>query len=142
MTNARLTCQHERYFRLEKPAEIITFQPHMHYLGSRMRLQVIHLNGRIETLTDVPGYDFNFQISYNYANPPIFPAGSFLHITSWHDNTDANRYNPDPSSWIGWGGRTVDEMGNGWVELAYMSDEEYQEKLEERAQASEATGGQ
>ena len=132
--------QHERYFRLEKPAQIITFQPHMHYLGSRMRLQVIHLNGRVETLTDVPEYDFNFQISYNYANPPLFPAGSFLKITSWHDNTDANRYNPDPSSWIGWGSRTVDEMGNGWVELAYMSEEEYQERLEEQAVATAAGG--
>ncbi|MDX1383154.1 MAG: cytochrome c [Thermoanaerobaculia bacterium] len=134
--------RHERYFRLEKPAEIITFQPHMHYLGKAMRLEVIHLDGRIETLTHVPNYDFNFQISYNYANPPLVPAGAYLHITSWHDNTDANRYNPDPSSWIGWGGRTVDEMGNGWVELAYMSEDEYERKLaEQKAEAAGATGG-
>ncbi len=134
--------QHERYFRLEKPAQIITFQPHMHYLGSAMRLEVIHLDGRVETLTHVPRYDFNFQISYNYKHPPVFPAGSFLHITSWHDNTSANRYNPDPSSWIGWGGRTVDEMGNGWVELAYMSEQEYQETVKAQAAATAAaTGG-
>lgn len=134
--------QHERYFRLEKPAQIITFQPHMHYLGSAMRLEVIHLDGRVETLTHVPKYDFNFQISYNYANPPVFPAGTFLHITSWHDNTDANKYNPDPSSWIGWGARTVDEMGNGWVELAYMSEEEFEEHKEaERKRAEGAAGG-
>ena len=69
--------QHERYFRLEKPAQIITFQPHMHYLGSAMRLEVIHLDGRVETLTDVPRYDFNFQISYNYETPPSFPPGRF-----------------------------------------------------------------
>ncbi|MEE2777624.1 MAG: hypothetical protein VYE73_12790 [Acidobacteriota bacterium] len=134
--------RHERYFRLEKPAQIITFQPHMHYLGSAMRLEVIHLDGRIETLTDVPKYDFNFQISYNYAEPPVFPAGSFLHITSWHDNTADNRYNPDPSSWIGWGSRTVDEMGNGWVELAYMSDEEYEAALaKNNGHGAAATGG-
>ena len=133
--------QHERYFRLEKPAQIITFQPHMHYLGSGMRLEIIHLDGRVQTLTHVPNYDFNFQISYNYANPPVFPAGSFIHITSWHDNTSANKYNPDPSSWIGWGSRTVDEMGNGWVELSYMSDEEYEEHLQAEASAASATGG-
>ena len=134
--------RHERYFRLEKPAQIITFQPHMHYLGKAMRLEVIHLNGRIETLTHVPNYDFNFQISYNYANPPVFPAGSYIHITSWHDNTDANRYNPDPSSWIGWGARTVDEMGNGWVELAYMTEEEYQEAIRAEAPVPATGGGQ
>ncbi len=140
---ANTVARHERYFRLEKAAQIITFQPHMHYLGSRMRLEVIHLNGHIETLTDVPNYDFNFQISYNYKNPPIFPAGAFLKITSWHDNTAANRYNPDPSSWIGWGSRTVDEMGNGWVELAYLSEEEYQQMLmEEEVAAATAGGGQ
>jgi hypothetical protein len=134
--------QHERYFRLEKPAQIITFQPHMHYLGSGMRLEIIHLDGRVQTLTHVPNYDFNFQISYNYENPPVFPAGSFIHITSWHDNTSANKYNPDPSSWIGWGSRTVDEMGNGWVELSYMSDEEYEEHLQaEASEAASATGG-
>ena len=135
--------RHDRYFRLEKPAQIVTFQPHMHYLGKAMKLEIIHLDGRVETLTHVPNYDFNWQISYNYANPPVFPAGSYIHIVSWHDNTDANRYNPDPSSWIGWGSRTVDEMGNGWVELAYMSEEEYQEHLAKaREQGGEETGGE
>ena len=136
--------RHDRYFRLEKPAQIITFQPHMHYLGKAMRLEVIHLDGRVETLTDVPNYDFNWQISYNYANPPVFPAGSYLHIVSWHDNTKDNRYNPDSSNWVGWGARTVDEMGNGWVELAYMSEEEYQAHLKtsgETAQSASSTGG-
>lgn len=135
----KTVARHDRYFRLEKPAQIITFQPHMHYLGKAMKLEVIHLDGRVQTLTDVPNYDFSFQISYNYKNPPIFPAGSYLHIISWHDNTDANRYNPDPSSWIGWGSRTVDEMGNGWVELSYMSEEEYQEAV--RKEAANETGG-
>lgn len=137
--------RHDRYFRLEKPAQIVTFQPHMHYLGSAMRLEVIHLDGRVQTLTDVPNYDFNWQISYNYANPPVFPAGTFLHITSWHDNTKNNRYNPDSTSWIGWGNRTVDEMGNGWVELAYMSEDEYKAHLEAQKAAKSspsATGGE
>ena len=137
--------RHDRYFRLEKPAQIVTFQPHMHYLGSAMRLEVIHLDGRVQTLTDVPNYDFNWQISYNYANPPVFPAGSFLHITSWHDNTKNNRYNPDSTEWIGWGNRTVDEMGNGWVELAYMSEDEYKAHLEAQKAAKSspsATGGE
>ena len=85
--------RHDRYFRLEKPAQIITFQPHMHYLGKSMKLEVVHLDGKVETLTDVKRYDFNWQISYNYQNPPVYPAGSFLHIVSEHDNTSANRYN-------------------------------------------------
>ena len=33
-----------------------------------------------------------------------------LRITAWHDNTSANKANPDPNQWVGWGERTVDEM--------------------------------
>ena len=129
--------RHDRYFRLERPAIINTFQPHMHFLGKAMSLEAIYPDGRREMLTNVDKYDFNWQIAYAYKNPPVLPTGSVLHVTSYHDNTANNRYNPDSSSWIGWGSRTIDEMGNGWVELAYMTEEDYQEYLEKQSTTTE-----
>ena len=43
-----------------------------------------------------------------------------------------NRHNPDPSAWVGWGGRTMDEMGHGWTDVAFMTDEQYARRVAER----------
>ena len=122
--------RHERYWPLQKPAMIISFQPHMHFRGKRMMLEAIHLDGRREVLTDVINYEQTWQITYTYEEPHVFPAGTILHNVSWHDNTANNPHNPDPSAWIGWGPRTMDEMGHGWTDLAFMTDAQYQEYLE------------
>ncbi len=119
--------RHDGYRVLPKPARIISFQPHMHYRGKAMELEAIHLDGRRETLTRVDKYDFNWQVAYPYKVPPVFPAGTVLHVTSWHDNSSDNPYNPDPSAWVGWGNRTIDDMAIGWTNFVYISDEEYRE---------------
>ena len=128
--------RHERYWPLPKPAMIISFQPHMHFRGTRMMLEAIHLDGRREVLTDVTHYEQTWQITYTYKEPHVFPAGTILHNVSWHDNTANNPHNPDPSAWIGWGARTMDEMGHGWTDLAFMTDEQYQEYLEKQKSKS------
>ena len=74
-----------------------------------------------------------WQIVYPYAEPQLFPKGTILHTVSWHDNTTNNRHNPDPSAWIGWGARTMDEMGHGWTDIAFMTDEQYEARVAERA---------
>ena len=66
-------------------------------------------------------YEQNWQITYKYKVPHLFPAGTILHTTSWHDNTANNRHNPDPTAWIGWGSRTMDEMGHGWTDIAFLT---------------------
>ena len=47
----------ERFLRLDTPAMVINFQPHMHFRGRRMMLEAIHLDGRREILTRRPGSD-------------------------------------------------------------------------------------
>jgi mono/diheme cytochrome c family protein len=124
--------RHERFWPLPKPALIISFQPHMHFRGSRMILEAIHPDGRREVLTDATHYQQNWQITYKYKTPHLFPAGTILHTVSWHDNTANNKYNPDPTAWVGWGSRTMDEMGHGWTDIAFLSDAQYQEELARR----------
>ena len=125
--------RHERFWPLPQPGMILSFQPHMHFRGSRMLLEAIHPDGRREVLTDVNHYEQSWQLVYAFKEPHLFPSGTILHNISWHDNTANNKHNPDPSAWIGWGGRTMDEMGHGWTDIAFMSEEQYQERMEQRS---------
>jgi hypothetical protein len=43
--------------------------------------------------------------NYIYADDaaPVFPKGTIIHVTAWHDNTTAKASNPDPNQWVGMG---------------------------------------
>ena len=64
----------------------------------------------------------------------MLPKGTVIHVIAWHDNTTANRNNPDPNQWVGWGDRTVDEMAHAWVNVTYISEQDYQEWLAKHSQ--------
>jgi hypothetical protein len=64
---------------------------------------------------------------YSDADAPVLPKGTVLAITAYYDNTAANKGNPDPNQWVGYGDRTVDEMGHAWVNVTNISDQEYKE---------------
>ena len=121
--------RHDGYRRLPRPTKVLSFQAHMHYRGKAMDLEAISLDGRRELLTRITNYNFNWQIAYPYKNPPVFPAGTVLHVTSYHDNTANNPFNPDPTVRVGWGNTTEDEMAIGWTNFVYITDEEYEETL-------------
>ena len=124
--------RNDAYFTLKKPAKLLLFQPHMHYRGKAMALEAIYPDRRTELLSYVPRFDVMWQVTYAYKNPPLFPAGTILHQTSWHDNSAANKRNPDPSNWVGGGNRTIDEMSIGHIDFIYLSDEDYQAELRAR----------
>jgi hypothetical protein len=68
------------------------------------------------------------------------PKGTIMKVTAWHDNTAANKANPDPNVWVGYGDRTVDEMGHAWVNVTYLSDQEYGAEVEARRARLAASG--
>ena len=115
----------DAYFTLTQPSRLVSFQPHMHYRGKRMTLEAIPPNGQPQLLTDVNRFVWTWQITYPYKNPPTFPKGTVLHVTAYHDNSSANKENPDPNAFVGWGDRTVDEMNIGWVDYYTITDAEY-----------------
>ncbi len=125
--------RHDGYWTLPQPAQIVHFRPHMHYRGQGMRLEAVLPDGRVELLTSVPRYDVNWQLTYTYENPPVFPAGTVMHMTSYHDNSTANRNNPDPTMWTGSGSRTIDEMAIAHTDWLFLSDAEYQRIAAARA---------
>ena len=62
----------------------------------------------------------------------MLPAGTVLHMIGIHDNTSANRRNPDPNMWVGFGERSVDDMLQVWVNVVYLDDAEFARLVEER----------
>src|SRR5580765_3411797 len=123
----------DSYFPLAAPARLVSYQPHMHYRGKRMALEAILPTGQVEKLTNVNRFVWTWQITYPYKNRPAFPKGTVLHSIAYHDNSPANKENPDPTAFIGWGDRTVDEMNIGWLDFYYISDEEYTALQKEQA---------
>ncbi len=125
------------YYVLPEPTQVTGFQPHMHIRGKRMCVEAIRPSGAIETLS-CTGHNFGWHIVYNYADheAPLLPAGTILHVIGWHDNTAANRYNPDPKNWVGFGNRSIDDMSFAWMSFFHMPEDEYERRLEARAQST------
>jgi hypothetical protein len=123
----------DAYFKMERNARLTAFMPHMHNRGKRQCLEAIYPNMVVEQFNCV-NYDFQWQIVYNYTDDvaPLLPAGTIIHVTSWHDNSAGNRNNPDARNWVGFGNRTTDDMARHWLTFYYMSDEEFQSEVNER----------
>jgi hypothetical protein len=128
--------QHQGSLVLESPAILHNFQPHMHYRGKAFLLEAIYPDGRRETINYADKYTNTWHINYIYdpESAPIFPKGTVLQITAWHDNTAANKNNPDPRQCVTSGPRTVDEMAHANTQIIYISDDDYKRMLEERRQ--------
>ena len=123
------------YYRLPRNARIDAFQPHMHMRGRGMTLEAINVaDNKTQILSSVDHFDFNWHINYVYADEaaPLLPAGTVLHMIGIHDNTAANRRNPDPNMWVGFGERSVDDMLQVWVNIVYLDDAEFQRLVDER----------
>ena len=133
----------DAYFKMEKPARLTGFQPHMHNRGKAECLEAIYPNMRVEQLNCVNRFNFGWQIVYNYADDvtPLLPAGTILHVIDWHDNSTSNPWNPDAKNWVGYGERTNDEMSKSWVNFYYLTDQEFQTAVTARNAKQHALAG-
>lgn len=95
---------------------VMAYMAHMHVRGKSFTYELIKPDGRTETLLDIPQYDFNWQLRYDYREPKVVPAGSRVKVTAVFDNSENNPANPDPSKTVHWGQQTFDEMMIGYVE--------------------------
>ena len=136
----------ENFHVMKQNGRIENFQPHLHLRGKGMQMEAILPNGTRQVLSLVSDYDFNWHNNYVYADDvaPLLPKGTVLLFKTWYDNTASKKGNPDPNQWIGWGDRTVDEMGHAWVNVTYLNDEDFKAEVEKRkaADVEGTTGGQ
>ena len=77
--------------------------PHMHLRGKAFRYEAIYPDGAEEILLDLPKYDFNWQLSYELAEPKLLPKGTVIRCTAWFDNSASNPVNPNPNKVVRWG---------------------------------------
>jgi hypothetical protein len=134
----------EGYTTLTKPARVLSFQPHMHNRGKAQCMEAIYPGGRkVETLSCVSNYQFAWHLVYLYAEDeqPLLPAGTLLHVISWHNNSVSNKFNPDPENLVTFGQRTIDDMAFAWISYYYLSDEDYKQQVEERKAKQQKLAG-
>jgi len=99
----------------DRDIQAIEYMPHMHLRGKDMRYEAIYPDGRRETLLWVPRYNFNWQTIYKLKEPVALPKDTRIIITAHFDNSERNKYNPDPTKAVRWGDPTYDEMMIGWM---------------------------
>jgi hypothetical protein len=134
---------HTEGFTVLKENTLITnFQPHFHLRGKAMKVEAILPDGDRQVVSYVGNFNFNWMTNYIYDDDaaPVFPKGTVIQVSAFYDNTKANKSNPDPEQWVGYGDRTVDEMAHAWMNVVYLNDSEYQALVVARkAKAAKST---
>jgi hypothetical protein len=104
--------------RFPEPVRLVGFLSHMHLRGVAFRYELHYLDGRRETILDVPRYRFDWQEEYIPKEPIDVPAGAWLRATGWFDNSKTNPGNPDPTQTVRFGEQTYEEMMVGFFSYA------------------------
>jgi hypothetical protein len=89
--------------------ELVRMMPHMHLRGKDMTYKLIFPNGEEKVVLSVPHYDFNWQLGYNI-EPIKVPKGTKLIVYAHYDNSENNKFNPDPNQTVYHGDMTWEEM--------------------------------
>ncbi len=104
--------------KLLEDVKVQSFFPHMHVRGKAMEYFVTYPSGETQILCNVPRYDFNWQMTYQLAEPILLPKGTKIRVSAWYDNSANNPYNPDPKADVYWGEQTWEEMLAGFMDFA------------------------
>lgn len=108
----------------DKDFKVLNYLPHMHLRGVAAKYTAYLPDGSEEVLLDVPRYDYNWQLYYEYPEPRDFPAGTRIKVDMTFDNSADNESNPDPSKSVRFGASTTDEMALGWMYYSWAKDAE------------------
>jgi hypothetical protein len=98
------------YVEFPNDALLYSAFPHAHYRAYSSDLWLYTPDGKKTLILSLPRYDFNWQRSYDFAEPIKIPAGSKLVAHYVYDNSKRNPANPDPNREITWGEQSWEEM--------------------------------
>jgi peroxiredoxin/mono/diheme cytochrome c family protein len=125
---------------IHKDQLLLSMSPHMHLRGKSFRYEAVFPDGTSEILVDVPRYDFNWQLTYELAEPKLLPAGSKLLCTAYFDNSADNIANPDPTITVTWGPQTWDEMMIGYYATVTVEDDAHKPSTASPQRAAAQSG--
>ena len=101
---------------------LMGYMPHLHLRGVACKYTAYYPDGTSEVLLDVPQYNFNWQIFYQYKNETLIevPAGTRVEFEMWYDNSSerAAAIGFNSNRPVAFGGPTWDEMDLGWLNYA------------------------
>jgi hypothetical protein len=123
---------------LQDDAMLINLLPHMHFRGKSFEYRVTYPSGEKETLLDVPHYDFNWQLTYELAQPKLLPKGTVIECTAHYDNSPNNRYNPDPAKEVHFGEQTWEEMMIGFMDVSVPMNKTAMDLMRPKKKAGES----
>ena len=99
------------YYTLPVPTLMLDILPHMHVLGSEMKVSASLPDGRVLPLLWIKQWDFNWQGQYAFMQPMLLPTGTRINVDAWFDNSSENPLNPNsPPKNVRWGDDSTDEM--------------------------------
>jgi len=119
-------------YTFSRDVELYDLFPHMHVRGKDMKYEVFYPDGRREVLLNVPKYSFNWQTMYRLQEPVAMPKGTRLVVTAHYDNSERNKYNPDPTKTVRFGDPTYDEMMVGYFEYVTKVPNRNATKLDDK----------
>jgi hypothetical protein len=109
----------ESTYTFSEDAHIQSLMPHMHFRGKDFMFKVTYPDGTSKLLLSVPKYDFAWQSYYILKEPIAAPKGTRLDCLAHFDNSEKNKYNPDPTKEVRWGDQTWEEMMIGWMSYTW-----------------------
>jgi hypothetical protein len=105
----------ESSYTFTEDGHISSLMPHMHLRGKDFEYRVTYPNGTSKVILSVPNYDFAWQSYYSFKEPIPAPKGTRVDCVAHFDNSEKNKYNPDPKKEVRWGDQTWEEMMIGWM---------------------------
>ena len=119
------TLMTQGFHNFRTPVRIDSWQPHGHTRLVAASIQILRENGRTEMVGMVSNWSALWHHSHIFEDDvaPLLDVGDKLILTSWYDNTENNRYNPDPDQWVSIGDRTADEMSHNWIGVTHLDEE-------------------
>lgn len=113
-----------------RDVELVWLRPHAHVRAKSAQYTLTYPDGRKEIVLNVPRYDFNWQLTYRTSLK--IPKGAKMHVQFFYDNSAANKYNPDPSKWVYYGGQSWEEMGTPNMGFLIDRDTDENDVIRER----------
>lgn len=99
-------------------ALLLSLFPHMHLRGKSFEYALIDDKNHVQTLLNIPHYDFFWQLSYRLQTPIPLKKGMRLQCWATFDNSPNNPRNPDPSVDVTYGQQSWEEMMIGFFDVA------------------------
>lgn len=119
----------EMSFTTPVELDLLNVTPHMHLIGTEMKVTATLPDGQMRPLVWVD-WDFNWQDQYEYSGPLKLPAGTRLDLEAHYDNSSGNPANPNtPPAQIVMGEMTTDEMCICAFDYLSHTDEADRKKL-------------